>query len=480
MSTRKNTLYNMAYRLFSMLLPLVTAPYLARTVGPEGVGLYGYAWAISYVFCLVGLLGLENYGPRAIAQVRDDRKALNRTFSAIWTMQLLVAGLTLLCYIGYVAFIAGAEKEIAFHLTLMSVACLVNVDWCLMGLDQFRPIALRNTAVKLLAAAAVFLFVKGPEDLWVYAFVWSLSTFLGCASCFLSLRGKVRYTRVSWQEAMAHLRPCAVLSISVIAVSVYRQMDKVFIGALADLDQTGYFENAEKIILCLAGFISAIGTVMLPKVSHMTAQGRMDDVRAHMARTMDLVMCMVCALGFGLASVAPEFTVLFYGADFAATAPMMALLSMTLLYIGFANVIRTQWVLPQKRDHIFIKSVLAGAAVNIVLCVALIPLMGAMGAVIATMAAEMTVPVVQFVILRRELPYGRYLRSTAMYTALGCVMLIAVRLASLLPVGGWLGLALQVLTGGTVYGAGCLMLWKLTGNRALSMLLRRKSAKSAK
>ena len=126
MSTRKNTLYNMAYRLFSMLLPLVTAPWLSRAVGTEGVGLYGYAWAISYAFCLVGLLGLENYGPRAIAQVRDDPPALNRTFSSIWRMQLLVAGLTLLVWCGYVAFVAGPEKQIAFHLTLMSAACLVR------------------------------------------------------------------------------------------------------------------------------------------------------------------------------------------------------------------------------------------------------------------------------------------------------------------------------------------------------------------
>ena len=50
MNTRKNTLYNVAYRVFSMLLPLVTAPYLSRVVGTEGIGLYGYSWAISYVF----------------------------------------------------------------------------------------------------------------------------------------------------------------------------------------------------------------------------------------------------------------------------------------------------------------------------------------------------------------------------------------------------------------------------------------------
>ncbi len=475
MSTRKNTLYNMAYRLFSVLLPLVTAPWLSRVVGREGVGLYGYAWAISYTFCLVGMLGLENYGPRAIAQVRDDQPTLNRTFSAIWKMQLLVAGLTLLVWCAYVAFVAGPEKQIALHLTLMSVSCLVNVDWCLMGLDQFKPIALRNTAVKLLAAAAVFAFVKKPEDLWIYAFVWSMSTLIGCVSCFASLRGRVRFVSVPWKEALTHLKPCALLSISVIAVSVYRQMDKVMIGALADMDQTGLYENAEKIILCLAGFISAIGTVMLPKVSHMTAQGRMDDVRKHMDASMDLVMCMVCALGFGLASVAVEFAPLFYGEAFTPSGWLMIPLSMTLLTIGFANVIRTQWVLPQKRDGIFVKSVLTGAAVNVVLNAVLIPPYGAMGAAAATVAAELAVPAVQFIILRKELPYARYMKYVLIYSVIGLGMAAAVRLTALLPIGGWLGLAAQVAAGGIVYVALCLAWWKISGNRHILAILRRKT-----
>lgn len=196
-------------------------------------------------------------------------------------MQRLVAGVTLLVWLVYVFFIAGEEKIISLNLTMMSVSCLVNLDWCLMGLDEFKPIALRNTAVKLLAAAAVFLFVRKPEDLWVYAFVWSLSTLLGCVSCMFSLRGKVTPVKVTWKEALKHLAPCALLSISVIAVSVYRQMDKVMIGALADMAQTGLYENAEKIILCLSGFISAIGTVMLPKVSRMTRMKQMDAVKRH-------------------------------------------------------------------------------------------------------------------------------------------------------------------------------------------------------
>ena len=71
------------------------------------------------------------------------------------------------------------------------------------------------------------------------------------------------------------------------------EMDKVMIGALADMHHAGLYENAEKIILCLAGFISAIGTVMLPKISHMTARGLLDEVKKHIDASMELVMCMV-------------------------------------------------------------------------------------------------------------------------------------------------------------------------------------------
>lgn len=152
-STRKNAIYNVGYRMLSVLLPIVTAPYLARTVGQEGTGLYAYAWSISAIFVLLGMLGLENYGVRAIAQVRDDPARRNRVFSEIYQMQLFTAGTALVLYVGYVVFVAGAEQYIAAWLTLMSVSCLVNLDWLLMGLDRFRPIALRNTFVKLMAAA---------------------------------------------------------------------------------------------------------------------------------------------------------------------------------------------------------------------------------------------------------------------------------------------------------------------------------------
>lgn len=462
MSTKKNAAYNVAYRMFSVLLPLVTAPYLSRVVGTDGVGLYADAWTMSELFCLVGMLGLADYGVRTIAQAREDRQELDRAFSGIWQMQLLVAGAALLLWLGYVLLAAGAEKTIALHLTMMSVSCLVSFDWCLMGLDQFKPIALRNTFVKSTAAVCVFLFVKSKNDLWIYAFVWSLATLLGNLSCALTLKGKVTYRRVSLRESLRHLRPCAVLFISVMAVSIYRRMDKIMVYNIAGADQNGLYENAEKIIYCLSGFISAIGTVMMPKVANMQKKGETERIARHIDRSMDLILCMVTAMAFGVAAVADRFAPLFYGESFRYSGTLMAPLGFTLIMIGFANVIRTQVVLPQKRDHIFVKSVCCGAAVNLAANACLIPSMRSMGAVIGTLLAELTVPVVQYILLRKELPYRRYIGYAGVYAVIGGAMLGCVRLvAGLLPAENWISLGMMTFSGIAVYGTLTLTWWKI-------------------
>ena len=73
----------------------------------------------------------------------------------------------------------------------------------------------------------------------------------------------------------------------------------------------------------------------------------------------------------------------------------------------------------------------------------------------------MTVPAVQYLLLRKELPYGRFLGYTGIYAGIGLVMLICVRLTGrLLPWTGWAGLAVQVAAGMIVYGLLCLPVWK--------------------
>ena len=173
---------------------------------------------------------------------------------------------------------------------------------------------------------------------------------------------------------------------------------------------------------------------------------------------------MVSAMAFGVAAVADRFAPLFFGEDFRYSGTLMIPLGFALIMIGFANVIRTQVVLPQKRDHIFVKSVCCGATVNLIVNLCLIPSMKSMGAVVGTLLAELTVPTVQYIILRRELPYRRYFRYVGVYAVIGGIMLVCVRIVGrAVAAESWLNLGIMTATGIAVYGALCLIWWRISG-----------------
>ena len=94
-SIRKNFLYNVAYQILLILLPLITTPYISRVLGADGIGIYTYTYTVVNYFVLIAMLGVKNYGNRSIASVRDDPEQLSQTFWEIYGLQFLCSALAL-------------------------------------------------------------------------------------------------------------------------------------------------------------------------------------------------------------------------------------------------------------------------------------------------------------------------------------------------------------------------------------------------
>ena len=64
---KKNFIYNLAYQILVVLLPLITTPYVSRVLGSEGVGIFGFTNSVNSYFVLFAVLGTTLYGTREIA-----------------------------------------------------------------------------------------------------------------------------------------------------------------------------------------------------------------------------------------------------------------------------------------------------------------------------------------------------------------------------------------------------------------------------
>lgn len=434
-----------------MLLPLVTAPYLARIIGAEGVGIYAYNYSVAYYFMLIAKMGLINYGTRNISKVKNDRALLSREFSSIYYMQILSTLVISLLYIIYLFFIVNDNILVAKLFTIIVIGTAIDIDWVLFGLEQFKKVTIRNIIIKSLTVCFIFLLVKSISDIWLYALIMSVGYFIGYVSIWFGISKHIKLVKVRWSEIMAHLKPCLILLVPVLAMNIYRTMDKVMTGALSTMTETGYFDNAEKIIQCLCGFIASLGTVMMPRISSMISNNEKQKTIEYFGLSMHYIAFLTSAMAFGLISISNSLVPILFGSEFYKSINMLMLLSITLIFIGWGNVIRTQYVIPYNRDSIFLVSVILGAVVNVFFCFLLIPFYGALGAVIGTIFAEFTAPLYMTIKLKKELPFKSYFLNAVPYLIIGILMCASLKSIEWILNPGLFTMLIQVVLGAIIY-----------------------------
>lgn len=447
-------IYNALYQILLILLPIVTTPYISRVLGAEGVGLYSYTYSIAAMFALLGMLGVNNYGSRTIAKFQNDKYKTSEAFWNIYTIQIIASLIVLGIYIIYIFTVCPVQYRLVSIVEISAVlASLFDVNWFFFGVEKFKLTVTRNTIIKLLTVVAIFVFVKSKEDVVLYVML-TIGSLLVANLCILPfLKKEIIYVKPSWKKIKTHLPGMVILFIPVIAISIYNKMDKVMLGMMSNLQQTGFYENTEKIINIPMGFITALGTVMLPRMSNMLAIGNKRESERYIAISMEAACAMGIALTFGISAVANEFTPIFFGKGYDGVIFLLILISPTLIIKSWASVIRTQYLLPLNYDKVYAISVCCGAVVNLFLNIILIPKFEAIGAVIATIIAELTVMLYQTWFVKNALPIKKYLMSSLFYFIPGSIMMIVIRLFAAYHDVRALNLAFEIIIGAIVFVA---------------------------
>lgn len=451
-SLKANFIYNSLYQLLLLITPLITSPYVSRVLGSTGIGQNSYTYAIANTFALVGMLGITNYGNRTIASVQDSLEKRSNIFWNIFTIQISVSIFVFLIYLLSCFFIFDSQLKLLFFIQSFTVLCsLVDINWFFFGIEKFKVTVTRNVIIKILNIVLIFLLVKKSSDVYLYTWITAFSLFLSNLVLFPFLKGEVIFVKPTWAEIRPMIKPILVLFIPVIAITLYKKMDKIMLGSMSSMSQLGFYENTEKIINIPNSLITALGTVMLPRMSFLYANGKTENASSYLNYSMEFVCFMSSALVFGISGIAMNFAPCFFGSDFNEVGVLIIAISPTIFFVSWANVIRTQFLIPLSHDSIYVKSVWLGAIVNLIINFILIPKYGALGSVIGTDFAEGSVMLYQTLKVRKQLPITKYVKNGIYYILAGVIMFIPVYIMSIKLEPNWLNIILEILTGALIY-----------------------------
>ena len=459
-SIKKNYVYNVIYQILIIIIPVVVTPYISRVLDPEGVGQYSFSLALITYFTIFASLGFGTYAQREIAKHQDDKEQQSIVFWEIFFCRLISVFLSLAVNL-VLAFcgVYGKYTQLMFLFCINIIAIAFDIGFFFAGNEEFGKLVFINLILRVLGTIGIFVFVKKPQDVWIYALLNSLLSIIANLSIWLFIRKKVVKIKFNKLRPLRHLRGALRLFIPTLAVSIYTVLDKTLIGVITHSDaENGFYEQAEKIVKMSMTVITCLGTVMIPRNSYELGRGNIEQVRINNYNALHFVWLLGMPLMFGNIFVARNLVPWFLGENFMSSISLIQILAPLVLIIGISNVIGLQYLLPCHKDRQFTFAITAGAVINLIMNIPLIYYFGSFGASLSTIIAELIVTTIMLIMVAKHLNFGKIILLSCKPLLASLIMCVAIYPLSYFLTPSILHTLIIVVVGVIVYGLAILIL----------------------
>lgn len=393
------------------IIPLITLPYLVRTLGPVGYGSLGFSLAIIQYFCLLTDYGFNLSVTRQISVIRDDKCRVSELFWNILSCKLLLAFVSLVILF-MVTMISNKLLDMLPILLAAYGLVLGNVlfpTWLFQGKESMGWIAMANIIARLSAVPLIFIFVNNPSDSWVAAFISGITSILAglIGLWFIYRQSWISWNRPSWMRMSQELGKGWHVFLSDVAISLYTTSTTVILGFIAGPIAVGFYVAADKLRQAVQGLIGPVSQALYPRINATMAK---DKAKAFgiIRKLLKWQVCCTCLLSIGLFFGANHIIELVYGSHYYPSISVLYWLAWLPVIISFSNVFGVQTLLVLGLNSLFSRILIFAGIINLVLLVPMAMWLGENGAAISVFITEIFVTFLMFlVILKRKIPLFR-------------------------------------------------------------------------
>ena len=467
-SVKINMIMNALLTLSSIIFPIITLPYVTRTLGAEGVGRVFFASSVISVFAVFAELGIPVYGIRACAKVRDDRAELSRTVREIMAVNLAV------CAVVYAVFTAALFTVPALQsdhllLTIISSSMFLNaigVEWLYKALEKYVYITVRSVFFKFVALIAMFLMVRSENDYIIYG---AITIFASSASNIVNFCGIHRYADLrpaGRHDLKRHIPGMLMLFALAAAVTIYTSLDLAILDLFKGHAEAGIYGVSVKVKLVIVSLITSVSAVLLPRNSFYYEKKRVYDFYDLLAKTLNMMIAISLPVVCYFVMFARESILMLAGEGFTGSVRPMQIIMPAVILIGVSNVIGMQMLVPSDREKAVTIAAGAGAVTDLILNLILIPRYASSGAAAATLAAEMVVLCFLIFASREDMSLllkDVSIRQPGTVAAASAVSATAVCWIKMIPAGPFIRLAASAVLFFGIYALLMVLFWRKNG-----------------
>lgn len=389
--------------LLNLCFGIIIFPYVARKLGPAGMGKVQYAEAVTAYFLLFINLGILNYGKREVAFFRNDKLKLSKLVIELLCILITTTIFGIIFYFILINKIEGLknEKIIFYIFSFQIIFNFLGVEWFYEGIENQTYITNRNIIFKIISGILILLLVKGQEDInkYVVILIFALvgSNILNFIKLFQYIDIKV-IKKTKYNEIKKHFKPLSILFFSILALSISYNLDSIMIEKFSSTEELGYYSFASKMGKVPTIFTGAVVTVFYPRLCNLIQNSRYEEYIILAKKALNIILLISLPCSIGMYCISDLIVKIFAGKEFINSIPIMRIFSIYIFIISIATFTGSITLLANRMEKVFMISLMTGSFLNFLFNLIFIPRIGALGAVIATLITEGTAVLIRLML----------------------------------------------------------------------------------
>lgn len=254
----------------NLLIPLVTLPYLIKTVGIGNYGAYSIVYAMLQYGILFTAYGFSFSTTQQIAQNRENLDEVTKIMNATLISRILIM-LAYIIVMGTVCLIAYPKEYFIMYLWGLGIVLgdILNPTWVYQGMEKMRFMTVINLISKTIFTVLIFVFIKHTED---YPYITLLNSvgylMAGGISLIMAYRTfDLSFKFPSRSDIVHQFQSGWYIFLSTISMNLYRNSNIFILGFFLSPSLVGIYSGAEKVIKAFQAIVYPISNALFPYVA---------------------------------------------------------------------------------------------------------------------------------------------------------------------------------------------------------------------
>ena len=266
------------------------------------------------------------------------------------------------------------------------------VEWLFKGLENFKYIAFRNFAIKIIYIVLVFCLIRESEDYVLY-FLLTVGSVIVNAVVNILYSKRFVFFSLKMVSLKFYLKSTLFLGLYSLLTSMYTTFNVAFLGFVSTSTEVGYYATALKVYIIIMGLYTAFTTVMMPRGSALLAEGKRNEFNLLIKKSFETLYTLCFPLIIFCTILSPQIINLLAGENFSGSILPMRTVMPLLLVVGVAQILVLQVIIPARKDLWTLWASALGAVIGIILNIVLVPIWHSEGTSISLVFTEISVTI---------------------------------------------------------------------------------------